>query len=724
MPRTSRRNTWLWLVAALTVAALAATFLIGRVPPLPSFEEFGPPKTEWGWSERVSLLAGDGVRGSDDGLATQARFADPWGVARADDGTVYVADAGDNNRIRRIRPDGNVDTLAGGGEGFADGSGAQAAFHTPSGLALDLAGNLYVADTGNHAIRKVTPAGVVTTLAGNGQPGFHDGAGAQAQFDGPMGVAVDASGRVHVADTYNDRIRVIEPDGRVWTLAGDGRPGHLDGPGMLARFDTPTDLAVSALGRVWVADTGNRAIRHVAPGGAVDTLLEDAPATPVGLARAHDGVLHVTTLWPSAVVQIDGRGRWHEITQRGEQRLSRPAGIDVDLEGGLHFSDAGAYRVHRLARGGNAAIEALPLPVATAVAGEGSAAPTVGPSPFNPLPDTGGRWPLRPQTGWHEVVGTLGEVRGNYSGESRNHLHGGFDIRGDVGQPVVAIADAKVGSPFAAWGMERLNEGLAVDTLQYIHMRVGRTPRGALIDPARFQLVDDDEGKPRRVRIRRGTRFAVGDELGTINRMAHVHLAVGTTGYETNAVTLGFVNYADTYPPRIDSVELLDAYDRSLPKQAGRVQVPADARDLRIVVEAWDQVDRNLPRRRLGLYALGYQWLDAGERPLPGHETPRMNIEFNRMPPNEAVKIAYAPGSGITVHGSTVTRFRYELTNTVRDGIATTGYWQPSELAPGDYVLRITARDWSGNEAIANRDLRVTITAPELEPGPASSTSG
>ena len=117
----------------------------------------------------------------------------PYGIAVAGDGTRYVADAGDNNRIRIIHLDGTVATLAGSVEGFIDGSGSAAAFNTPSGLALDREGNLYVADTGNHAIRKVTPQGVVTTLAGDGVAGSNDGHAAQARFNGPLGVAVDGA---------------------------------------------------------------------------------------------------------------------------------------------------------------------------------------------------------------------------------------------------------------------------------------------------------------------------------------------------------------------------------------------------------------------------------------------------------------------------------------------------------------------------------------------------
>jgi len=121
-------------------------------------------------------------------------------------------------------------------------------------------------------------------------------------------------------------------------------------------------------------------------------------------------------------------------------------------------------------------------------------------------------------------------------------------------------------------------------------------------------------------------------------------------------------------------------------------------------------VDNNLPRRRLGLHAVGYQLLRADGTPWPGYETPRMNIEFNRMPADpDAVKVAYAPGSGITVHGSAATHFKYVVSNTVRDGQLATGLWQPDELPTGDYLLRITAVDYMGNAASSGRDLPIAL---------------
>ena len=691
------RNAWLWVVVALIAIALAATFLFApRTPDLP-----GPAPTPFGWSAQLRLAAGDGVRGMRNGPVARARFDDPYGVAMTEDGTLYVADAGDNNRIRRIGSDGAVTTLAGFAEGFADGDGTVARFDTPSGLAVDRAGNVYVADTGNHAIRKVTPLGVVSTVAGTGVAGFRDGAAAQAQFNGPIGVAVDAHGNVYVADTYNDRIRKIDAQGQVSTLAGGERPGDADGVGTQARFDTPTALAVDEGGIVWVADTFNNALRRIGPDGAVTTpyAMRDALHRPMSLALTHDGLLYVGEMSSGRVIQVSRDGQPLVLTGTTQaQRLSRPAGLALDARGGLWVSDASSHRLHRIA------------PVEAAIAAASPVRGAVGPAPGDPLPATAGRWPLRPQDGWHEVVGTLGEVRGNFSGESRDHLHSGLDIRGDVGAPVLAIADGKVSSPSAAWGLDQQGEGLAIDSLGYIHMRVGRDARDVVSDPSRFQLLRDENGQTERMRVPRGTRFRAGDVLGTINRMAHVHLSVGASGFERNAVALGFNGYADHYVPHIQRIELLDASDQPLARRAdGRVPVPRGI-GVRIVVDAWDQVDNNLPRRRLGLYALGYQILRADGRPLPGFETPRMNIEFNRMPAEEeAVKVIYAPGSGITVHGSAATDFRYVLTNTVRDGELATGTWRTDGLPAGDYTLRITARDYSGNMAGDGRDLKLLL---------------
>ncbi len=210
----------------------------------------------------VSVWAGSGTNAYGDGLGTNAYFSGPTGVAIDGNGMMYVADMG-NHRIRKIDANRMVTTIAGGTAGFADGTGTAAKFYSPTGIAVDGNGNLYVADNENHRIRKITPAGVVTTLAG-GSPGFADGDGAAAKFTYPRDVAVDGHGNVYVADLGNDRIRKITPDGKVTTLAGNGLNGYLDGPADRAQFNHPAGIAVTQDGAtIYVGDIDNFRVRKI-----------------------------------------------------------------------------------------------------------------------------------------------------------------------------------------------------------------------------------------------------------------------------------------------------------------------------------------------------------------------------------------------------------------------------------------------------------------------------
>lgn len=211
----------------------------------------------------VTTVIGSGLEGVADGTGTTARLARPRGVAVGPSSTVYVSD---NHTIRRVTPEGEITTLAGSAQwGEANGSGAEAGFTYPWGLCLDGDGNLLVADTGNHLIRRVTPAGEVSTVAGTGRPGHRDGAGDIAEFNEPRGVAVDTAGNIYVADTVNHVIRRIDPDGTVTTVAGSGHKGFVDGPAELARFNRPYDVAVAADGAIYVADEANNRVRLVIP---------------------------------------------------------------------------------------------------------------------------------------------------------------------------------------------------------------------------------------------------------------------------------------------------------------------------------------------------------------------------------------------------------------------------------------------------------------------------
>jgi sugar lactone lactonase YvrE len=211
----------------------------------------------------VDTIAGSGKPDFADGEGGGARFNFPHGVAVDESGNIYVADSG-NNRIRKITASGNVMTFAGSGiKGIADGLGKEASFNHPHGLAIDGSGNVYVADRQNHSIRKISPSGTVTTLAGSGKPEFADGQGKEASFNQPCGIAVDEIGTVYVADTNNHRIRKIGPSGYVTTLVGSGNLGSEDGYGSAASFNRPYGIAVDAGGAVYVSDQGNHKIRKI-----------------------------------------------------------------------------------------------------------------------------------------------------------------------------------------------------------------------------------------------------------------------------------------------------------------------------------------------------------------------------------------------------------------------------------------------------------------------------
>ena len=214
-------------------------------------------------AEGVNTLAGSGTRGYKVGLGSAAQFNSPAGVAVDSRGNVYVADQ-NNHRIRKITEVEGAELFAGSStEGFANGASSTAQFSSPYGVAVDTSGNVYVADHSNHRIRKITPGGEVSTFAGTDDAGHRDGGGSMAQFDSPTGVAVDISGNVYVADYSNHCIRKITPGGEVSTIAGSDDAGHRDGGGSMAQFDSPTGVAVDTSGNLYVADQSNHRIRKI-----------------------------------------------------------------------------------------------------------------------------------------------------------------------------------------------------------------------------------------------------------------------------------------------------------------------------------------------------------------------------------------------------------------------------------------------------------------------------
>jgi len=211
--------------------------------------------------------------------STSPLLSNPTSVATDAKGDVYVA-SNDNNTIVMIAPDGTVTTYAGtvGQSGAADGTAGAALFNKPRGLATDAAGDLFIADEGNSNIREISPDGTVTTIAGGTSAGSADGVGAQASFNAPRGLAVDSSGDIYVADTNNDDIRKITPNGTVTTIAGTpGQAGDLDGPANQALFDEPRGVSVDASGNIYVTDSGNGVVRMITPSGKVTTVVSPPP---------------------------------------------------------------------------------------------------------------------------------------------------------------------------------------------------------------------------------------------------------------------------------------------------------------------------------------------------------------------------------------------------------------------------------------------------------------
>jgi sugar lactone lactonase YvrE len=287
----------------------------------------------------VTILAGNITEFGhhEDGTGTAAFFSEPEGIAVDASGNLYVADWGDDT-IRKVTAEGVVTTVAGwaNGCGSSDGTGSittgsPAFFCEPMGIAVDASGNLYVADTGNSTIRKITSEGVVTTLAGEaGIQSSHDGTGTEARFYNPKGIAVDASGNLYVADKYNDTIRKITPEGVVSTLAGTaGQHGSADGAGSAASFYYPQGIAVDATGNLYVADTDNATIRKVTPEGVVTTL-----AGTAGTYGSTDGTGAAALFEEPEGIAVDASGNLYVADSYGNTiRKITPAGVVTTIIG-------------------------------------------------------------------------------------------------------------------------------------------------------------------------------------------------------------------------------------------------------------------------------------------------------------------------------------------------------------------------------------------------------
>ncbi|MDT3403602.1 DUF6443 domain-containing protein [Mucilaginibacter terrae] len=315
-------------------------------------------------------VAGNGNIGSTDGIASSASFYQPLGLGTDASGDIYVADTG-NDRIRKITTSGTVSTFAGSGTGYADGMGSGASFNHPSSISTDASGNVYVGDQTNNRIRQISPSGYVTTKAGNGYAGYADGAALSASFNIPIGTAMDASGTLYVADTWNHRIRKIAVNGTVSTVAGTGATGMTNGNAFSSSFNYPSAVAIGPSNTLYVLDRYNHAIRKIDASGNVSTFAgngaqgsADGTGTsaqfyyPTGMVIDKQGNLYVADEYnnrlrkvtPAGVVTtIAGNGIAGSLEGIGTSAmLNMPYGIALDPNGNILTSELGNHKVRKV----------------------------------------------------------------------------------------------------------------------------------------------------------------------------------------------------------------------------------------------------------------------------------------------------------------------------------------------------------------------------------------
>jgi sugar lactone lactonase YvrE len=641
---------------------------------------------------------------------------EPFGLTADDDGNIFMSESV-TGRIYRI-PAGSYSSIAGSQEETVVADQLQ----TPSALAFDNDQNLIVANTGAHTIVRINlQSNQTSVIAGaDGMSGDTDGPAAFARFNGPVGIAVDEDGSIFVADTYNDRIRLITRDGHVRTLAGGREPGFADGVGQEARFDTPCGIAVDKDGSLLVADTGNHLIRRVELNGRVTTIagtgeaeerdglpLEAAFDEPTAIAVRDKKSFYVADAAGSAVrlcvfgeevsVKTIGGG-YQEGLIDGEvskARLNRPAGLAVLANGELAFADSG-----------NGLVRAFIPPNAGIGRHIDPKSVGIGAPEMSALLEP--RWPFDNPQSRRDIAGTFGEIRGERLPDHEAWFHNGLDLPGAYGESVHAVLTENVTRPIAVSGDGGIRERLRLPLFEYIHLRIGRDrdnkpigsfPSGAIT----FRL--NQEGDVIGVRVRRGTRINAGDVIGTLNRLNHVHLVAGPSGIQFNALlVLKLPGLTDTVAPLIEAITILN--ERNEPATVGGSKRLTVSGKLRIAVRAYDQVDGNPRHRRLGVHRLGYQVFNADGSPAPDFREPRYHIVFDRLPsdPN-AVQLAFAEGSQSGYEGPTV--FNYIISNIVRGGEASEDFWDTTKLAAGDYTLRVFAEDYFGNQA--RRDLPVRV---------------
>lgn len=291
----------------------------------------------------VATYAGNGTAGLQNGQPPAAEFSLPSDVAIDGNGDVFISEQG-NNVIRAVMTSGQVITYAGNGSiGYKDGAAASAEFNDPQGLAIDVAGNLYVADAGNNVIRMISTTGQVSTYAGNGTPGYKDGANGSAEFNRPMGLAIDKARNIYVADYLNNVIRKISAGKMVNTYAGNGSQGENNSAAATSTFNAPAGVALDGAGNLFVADQANNAIREIATGGGQVSTFAGSIKTPVRVAVDASGNVYFTAS-NNTVQEITSSGTVSTYAGNGTPGLVNGAPLTAEFNGptGLYVNPAGS----------------------------------------------------------------------------------------------------------------------------------------------------------------------------------------------------------------------------------------------------------------------------------------------------------------------------------------------------------------------------------------------
>ncbi len=692
------------------------------------WERFAPPKP----FGKVVTIAGTGVK-----IGAQKTLSDPFGVA-ADGDDIYVTD-GLGGSLYRVSLKGQVELITD-------------QLDMPSHLAVAPDGSLIVANTGAHTIVKVDPESKqISVLAGTPNvSGNADGKGSEANFNAPIGVAVDKQGMIYVADTYNDRIRQIERDESVKTTSATTPMFNSSPPSTEGLQGEQLEIAISTQklyqqiasfrvknvcglvsfpnGTSLVADTGNHRIQQIDKNGLVMTIAGN------GEANEKDGALLEASFNEPIAIAIAGENSFYvadsagsaiRFVNLGGKKPERPPAPDLyDAPGvytvaggnsaGLFDGDLKEAHFNRptslalvgkntlvVADSGNGLLRAI-VPANSKLGSKSDPAiATIKAEDIRQAVPP--RWPFDPPEAKRDIAGTLGEIRGEVAPDKDAWFHNGFDIPGAYGEQVRAMFSERVRWPLAVEGVGDLRERLRLPLLGYIHVRIARDQNDQPIGLKEAIFQRDDKGKVIGVRIPRGTRINAGDIIGTLNRFNHVHLIAGPSAAEVNALAaLSFPNLTDTIAPVIEGVRLVNEQGELKAENNAPIVVSGK---VQFIVRAYDQADGNAGYRRLGVYQVGYQILSKDGAPLPEFKEPNFNLVFNRLPEDWAtVRIAYAEPSQSGYTGKTI--FDYIATNVVRDGTARE-VGLNTKLPNGEYILRAVVEDFFRNRT--TKDVRIQI---------------